>query len=340
MAMSNTDRVDKALKLLRGGLGPVCESTWQGFYGEGWLQQVNSKFRDPRSNGSTDDVAFLLTGIKVTWNEVFSHGFDPSVRSMVFAIAKIRNVWAHQQDFSDDDTWYALDSMERLLKEFKADKQRDQIRTIRRDLMRKMKLESINSNSVSKPKPSRLKCPLEETSEICGALPKQIERWIDEPTFLIPQSEIDQISYLRFDFLNLIEIKVIQELLSFGFLAEQLLDMPTTDTLGWQIDNFLFVDSNRCFRGDGVREPHREEPKEGLDRDLDPEIDPQNVPPPSKPPRVNSEIDPQNVHNYINLESDDWYIVINLYKIRKDLLANLAELRIPIPTYLDMDDTS
>ena len=313
MELSNTERVQKALELLRDGLRPMCESTWQDFYGEGWLQEVTSKLHGPKGNRSTDDVSFLLNGIKATWNEVFRQRFDLSVRSLVFELSKARNAWAHQVDFSDDDAWRALDSMERVLKEFSVGKQRDQIRTLRRNLMRKMKLESINSNSVTEPKPTpRVMYPLEETSEICGALPKQIERWINEPTFLIPQSEIEQTSYLRFDFLNLVEIKVIQQLLSFGFLVEQLIDMPSTDTLGWgDHDNFLFVSSDGRFRGDGFREPSEIDPEKGLDRDDDPEID------------------PQNVHNYIDLESDDWYMVINLYKIRKDLVANLIELAIP-----------
>ena len=41
MVMANTERVAKALDLLRDGLGPACEATWWGFYGDGWLHQVN-----------------------------------------------------------------------------------------------------------------------------------------------------------------------------------------------------------------------------------------------------------------------------------------------------------
>ena len=340
MELSNTERVHKALELLRDGLGPVCESTWQRFYGDRWLQQVKSKLHNPKSNGSTEDVAFLLKAIKVTWNEIFSHEFDPSVRSLVFELSKARNAWAHQVDFSDDDAWRALDSMERVLKEFSVGTQRDQIRTLRRNLMRKMKLESINSNSVTKPNPlPKVRYPLEETSEICGALPKQIERWINEPTFLIPQSEIEQTSYLRFDFLNLVEIKVIQQLLSFGFLVEQLIDMPSTDTIGWENhDNFLFVSSDGRFHGDGVWEPSEIDPEKWLDRD----DNTAKIAAPARPKKkkLNPKIDPQNVHNYIDLESDVWYMVINMYKIRKDLLANLIELAMPYPRYLDVDQPS
>ena len=327
MELSNTERVTKALELLRNGLRPLCESTWQGYYGDGWLKRVNSKLHDPAGNGSTDDVAFLLKGIKVTWNDVFGHGFDRSVLSLVFELSKARNHWAHQQVFSDDDTWRALHSMECLLDAFNIEEQRDKTRALRRELFRRMKLESDNSLSAAKSTTSPIdRYPLEETAEVCGATPDQIRKWIYDSTFLVPQSEIEDLPYLRFDFQNLIEIRVIQQLLGFGFLVEQLLDMPWGDLLGWMCDNFLFVGSDRHFKGDGFL---------GWGDEIvntDVNINPGDIVPPRRREllTLNEELDPQNVHNYIDLESDDWYIVINLHKIRKDLLANLTELRLVV----------
>ncbi len=138
MVMANTERVAKALDLLRDGLGPACEATWRGFYGDGWLKQVNSRLHHPDREPSTGDAAFLFKGIKATWNEVFSHGFGPSVRSLVFEVSDVRNRWAHQQSLTSDDTVRALDSMERVLEAFGNNEQRDQIRGLRRDLMRQM----------------------------------------------------------------------------------------------------------------------------------------------------------------------------------------------------------
>ena len=138
MVMANTERTAKALDLLRDGLSPACEATWRGFYGNGWLQQVNSRLHSPDREPSVGDSAFLFKGIKATWNEVFSHGFGPSVRSLVFEVSDVRNRWAHQQSLTSDDTVRALDSMERVLEAFGNSDQRDQIRTLRRDLMRQM----------------------------------------------------------------------------------------------------------------------------------------------------------------------------------------------------------
>ena len=145
MVMANTERVAKALDLLRDGLGPACEDTWRGFYGDGWLQRVNSKLHNPDRHPSTEDSSFLFKGIKATWNEVFSHGFGPSVRSLVFEVADVRNRWAHQQSLTSDDTARALDSMERVLEAFGNSDQRDQIRGLRRDLMRQMFEEESRS---------------------------------------------------------------------------------------------------------------------------------------------------------------------------------------------------
>ncbi len=138
MVMANTERVSRALDLLRDGLGPACEATWRGFYGDNWLQQVNSHLHHPEYQPSIEDSAFLFKGVKATWNEVFGHGFGPSVRSLVFEVADVRNRWAHQQSFSSDDTARALDSMERVLEAFGNSSQREQIRSLRRDLMRQM----------------------------------------------------------------------------------------------------------------------------------------------------------------------------------------------------------
>src|SRR5690606_28988551 len=64
--------------------------------------------------------------------------FTPSIRSLVFELADVRNTWAHQGSFSTDDVVRALDSMERVLEAFGNKEERDQIRTLRRELMRQM----------------------------------------------------------------------------------------------------------------------------------------------------------------------------------------------------------
>ncbi len=136
--MSNADRVGRALELLRDGLAPVCEETWKGYYGEDWLDLVNSKLHRPERNPTTGNVAFLFNVVKVTWREVFDQWLGVSVRSLVFEVADVRNRWAHQQALTSDDTTRALDSMERILEAFGNAAERDRIRGLRRDLLRQV----------------------------------------------------------------------------------------------------------------------------------------------------------------------------------------------------------
>ena len=141
MVMANSERVGRALNLLRDGLSPACDDTWRGFYGDDWLRRVNSQLHRPDKNPSSRDVAFLFKGIKATWDEVLGQGFPPAVRSLVFEISDIRNRWAHPDEkssFTSDDVMRALDSMERLLDAFGNSDQRGQIRRLRRDLIRQV----------------------------------------------------------------------------------------------------------------------------------------------------------------------------------------------------------
>ena len=141
MVMANSERVGKALILLRDGLGPACEANWQRSYGDDWLQTVNSKLRKPEKDPSTGDVAFLCNAMKATWDEVFGRELSPEVRNWVFEVASIRNRWAHQDKelgLSSDDVLRGLDSMERLLEVFSNTDERAQIHKLRHGLMRQV----------------------------------------------------------------------------------------------------------------------------------------------------------------------------------------------------------
>ena len=145
MVMPNTERISKALDLLRDGLRPRCEETWSGYFGEDWLSIVNGQLHNPERDPNTGDVAFLFKGMKATWNDVFGSAYPAAVRSLVFELSEVRNGWAHQETFSSDDTVRALDSMERVLDAFGNLEERQGIRTLRRDLMRQMFEEESRS---------------------------------------------------------------------------------------------------------------------------------------------------------------------------------------------------
>ena len=136
MAVANHERLQTCLVLLRDGLRPYCERTWDGFYGEKWLSVVNDKLRHPDTSPSPEDLSFLLKGIKVTWHDVWKHHFGPGERNWISELTRVRNDHAHNKTFSVDDTYRALDTMERLLEAFGASEQQQKVKSQRNDLMR------------------------------------------------------------------------------------------------------------------------------------------------------------------------------------------------------------
>ena len=70
-------------------------------------------------------VAMLLRVMWDTWNEVFRDILGRSDRSLVSELREHRNKWAHQQPFSSDDAYRALDSAHRLLTSISAPQVRE-----------------------------------------------------------------------------------------------------------------------------------------------------------------------------------------------------------------------
>ena len=169
MVMANAERTQRAIGHLCDGLQPFCEQTWQGFYGDTWLNDVNQKLHTPDRDPSPQDLAFLLKGMKATWPDVFSQGFPNQVRAWVFEIHDVRNKHAHQESFTTDDTVRALDSMERLLEAFGAKDEQKLIKNLRRDLNRQLFEEEARSDrrkTASRPTESQTQAGLAPWREV------------------------------------------------------------------------------------------------------------------------------------------------------------------------------
>ena len=99
--MTNRERVGRALDLLRCGLERfVCREMGE--------QEAQGRFANM-------DVAALLSFMDRSWNNVFRPTIGRTARSLVNELRDVRNDWAHQKAFSNDDAFRALDSMHRLL---------------------------------------------------------------------------------------------------------------------------------------------------------------------------------------------------------------------------------
>ncbi len=123
MATTNRDRVGKALDLLMLGLRLFMDRE----IGSNRVQMPRDKSdklrlllqRSDSKPVAEWDAAALLGLMGVMWNDVFASSWSQSdrlfVRSFVGELRGHRNRWAHQETFSDDDTYRAVDTVQRLL---------------------------------------------------------------------------------------------------------------------------------------------------------------------------------------------------------------------------------
>ena len=140
MAITNHERVGKALDLLKAGLGPFVDREVKGALESRKLDAF--KLRDYAENPvlankptSEWDVAGLLKLMWETWNDVFRTILGPAERSLVGELRGHRNKWAHQETFSSDDAYRALDSVGRLLAAVSAP-QSEELERLKMELLR------------------------------------------------------------------------------------------------------------------------------------------------------------------------------------------------------------
>ncbi|MBK6974203.1 MAG: DUF499 domain-containing protein [Sterolibacteriaceae bacterium] len=139
MAITNFERVGKALELLKAGLGPFVERELKARYGDGWAFEVKDILADTRLGAgkteSLNDIAALLVVMDRKWGDVFRQILGKSERSLANEILAVRNRWAHQETFSSDDAYRALDSAGRLLTAVSAT-QADEVEKMKMELLR------------------------------------------------------------------------------------------------------------------------------------------------------------------------------------------------------------
>ena len=121
MAITNHERVGKALDLLKAGLGPFVEREIKSAVESRKLDAAHPLhgYGGDRGLGNKpipeQDVAGLLKLMWDTWHHVFREILGSAERSLVSELRGHRNQWAHQESFSSDDAYRALDSVGRLL---------------------------------------------------------------------------------------------------------------------------------------------------------------------------------------------------------------------------------
>ena len=119
MAVTNRDRVGSAMDALKAGLVPFISREFINHHrgrSPAVLQQVlGESVVDAKRHLAGLDVAGLLRVMWESWNEVYRDALGRAERSLVSELREVRNRWAHQEAFSSDDAYRALDSTHRLL---------------------------------------------------------------------------------------------------------------------------------------------------------------------------------------------------------------------------------
>ena len=121
MAITNHERVGKALEFLTCGLKPFVERELKNTYQQNWFEETRKTMAASQLQfvGSADtpqwDAQALLLTLWNQWNEVFRKTLGQAERTLISELREVRNRWAHQRPFSTDDAYRALDSAARLL---------------------------------------------------------------------------------------------------------------------------------------------------------------------------------------------------------------------------------
>jgi predicted AAA+ superfamily ATPase len=146
MALTNQQRVGKALDLLREGLADFIQREFQNKYATKATSEAQRLLGTDRLRGNKPmkewDAAALLRLMWEAWNDVFGQTLGYAERSLISELRTIRDRWAHQENFSSDDADRALDSSERLLAAISSP-QSEAVRTMKLELRRQVYDEQV-----------------------------------------------------------------------------------------------------------------------------------------------------------------------------------------------------
>ena len=151
MALSNRDRIDRMFLVMAPALDDFISTVvGQGdpSLGAVWTKLVHAKDSkngapstktydalDPQVQFRILTEGTITAGFKSGWYP-FSQAIGRTGETFASELREVRNDWAHNGSFTDDDAYRALDTGERLLKLIGAAKEADQVRGIRLNLRR------------------------------------------------------------------------------------------------------------------------------------------------------------------------------------------------------------
>ena len=133
---------------LRAGSGRSSSANSRASYKDRAAAEASRFMGEDRLNAKRPSrIGTSLALLKLmwdSWNDVFRKTLGPAERSLVSELRDHRNKWAHQQPFSSDDAYRALDSAGRLLTAVSAP-QADEIEKMKMELLRLRFDEQVRS---------------------------------------------------------------------------------------------------------------------------------------------------------------------------------------------------
>ena len=129
------------MEALKTGLTPFISREFTNYYKGRRVHELEKIMRWPVEDRERPfyglDSRALLRVMWESWNEVFRNKLGQTERSLVSELQQVGNRWAHEEAFSNDDTYRALDSAHRFLISISAP-EADQLRIMKTKLQRKM----------------------------------------------------------------------------------------------------------------------------------------------------------------------------------------------------------
>ncbi len=118
MAVSNRDRVGRGFEILAAGLEPfVDERMSAAANGRDWVELLAARDSARHGVAKTYSKSDPQVQLRVLTEErrVFQDHLSRVEWNFASELRDTRNKWAHNEPFTADDTYRALDTMERLL---------------------------------------------------------------------------------------------------------------------------------------------------------------------------------------------------------------------------------
>ncbi|MCG3151370.1 MAG: hypothetical protein GEEBNDBF_00641 [bacterium] len=153
MSLSNRDRVGQVMDLLKAGVEPYVRRRLDAELGANWAAGYAGATAAPRPLVAAGrrptgaeavaagrarealDILALLKAMRDNWNASFAPELGQILRSVCHELIEWRHQWAHQSDFSTEDTLRVMDNAKRLLEAISAGDQSMAIEQQRRELL-------------------------------------------------------------------------------------------------------------------------------------------------------------------------------------------------------------